>query len=546
MASNPFVQPFSEGQWSEGEEPELADCSVDSSPQARAAVTGGDAAAAAESWRAEVEQPLVPDSRGQPVTKATASAAGHPFLNQNLADDKEESDSQIEAAYHFLEEEHPSTYKTSEQAQRFSSSATAEKTSISDTLTKLDESEQNLPQLPATTLDLDASSAESGDSEIEVVPDESLSVEEAEACSYMTFRQVGGAPPSASSVQYSILREEREAELDSELIIDPYDASSASEESVQREQDSPLKTDSMGRESDEKVLTMDDQQESECQLSQSAEYPVSYSFDGTNGKDTATTEPTNPLNYSASFITPEVVVEEPYPEEVSEETARKVSASKSSDGAKARKDMGISPPVTSEQFLLVLNKKTVIDLLYWHDIKQTGIVFGSVLLLLFSLTQFSVVSVIAYLALAALSATISFRIYKSVLQAVQKTDEGHPFKAYLDLDTTLSEEQIQKYADSALVYVNSTVKELRRLFLVQDLVDSLKFAVLMWLLTYVGAIFNGLTLMIMAVVSMFTLPVVYEKYQAQIDQYLGLVRTHVNSVVAKIQAKIPGAKRKTE
>ncbi|XP_072347726.1 reticulon-1a isoform X6 [Scyliorhinus torazame] len=190
--------------------------------------------------------------------------------------------------------------------------------------------------------------------------------------------------------------------------------------------------------------------------------------------------------------------------------------------------------------------KKVIDLLYWHDIKQTGIVFGSVLLLLFSLTQFSVVSVIAYLALAALSATISFRIYKSVLQAVQKTDEGHPFKAYLDMDATLSEEQIQKYADSALVYVNCTVKELRRLFLVLDLVDSLKFAVLMWLLTYVGAIFNGLTLMIMAVVSMFTLPVVYEKYQAQIDQYLGLVRTHVNSVVAKIQAKIPGAKRKTE
>ncbi|KAJ6658000.1 hypothetical protein lerEdw1_001659 [Lerista edwardsae] len=72
-----------------------------------------------------------------------------------------------------------------------------------------------------------------------------------------------------------------------------------------------------------------------------------------------------------------------------------------------------------------------IDLLYWRDIKQTGIVFGSILLLLFSLTQFSVVSVIAYLALAALSATISFRIYKSVLQAVQKTDEGHPFKPFL-------------------------------------------------------------------------------------------------------------------
>lgn len=67
-------------------------------------------------------------------------------------------------------------------------------------------------------------------------------------------------------------------------------------------------------------------------------------------------------------------------------------------------------------------------LLYWRNLKQSGLVFGSLLLLFFSLTQFSVVSVVAYLALATLSATISFRVYKSVLQAVQKTDEGHPFK----------------------------------------------------------------------------------------------------------------------
>merc|ERR1739838_564726 len=187
-----------------------------------------------------------------------------------------------------------------------------------------------------------------------------------------------------------------------------------------------------------------------------------------------------------------------------------------------------------------------IDLLYWRNVKQSGAVLGSVLLLLFSLTQFSVVSVGAYLALAALSASISFRIYKSVLQAVQKTDEGHPFKSYLEVDISLSQEQITKYADKTLLYLNTCMKELRRLFLVQDLVDSLKFAVLMWLLTYVGALFNGLTLLILAVVSMFSMPVVYEKHQAQIDQYVGLIRTQVNSVVGKIQAKIPGAKRKEE
>ncbi|XP_025889606.1 reticulon-4 isoform X3 [Nothoprocta perdicaria] len=188
----------------------------------------------------------------------------------------------------------------------------------------------------------------------------------------------------------------------------------------------------------------------------------------------------------------------------------------------------------------------VVDLLYWRDIKKTGVVFGASLFLLLSLTVFSIVSVTAYIALALLSVTISFRIYKGVIQAIQKSDEGHPFKAYLDSDLAVSEELIQKYSNVVLGHINGTVKELRRLFLVDDLVDSLKFAVLMWVFTYVGALFNGLTLLILALISLFSVPVIYERHQAQIDHYLGLVNKNVKDAMAKIQAKIPGLKRKTE
>lgn len=88
----------------------------------------------------------------------------------------------------------------------------------------------------------EASSAESGDSEIELVSEDPLAAEEVLHSNYMTFSHIGGPPPSPASpsIQYSILREEREAELDSELIIESCDASSASEESPKREQDSPL------------------------------------------------------------------------------------------------------------------------------------------------------------------------------------------------------------------------------------------------------------------------------------------------------------------
>ncbi|XP_054977926.1 reticulon-4 isoform X3 [Sorex araneus] len=188
----------------------------------------------------------------------------------------------------------------------------------------------------------------------------------------------------------------------------------------------------------------------------------------------------------------------------------------------------------------------VVDLLYWRDIKKTGVVFGASLFLLLSLTVFSIVSVMAYIALALLSVTISFRIYKGVIQAIQKSDEGHPFRAYLDSEVAISEELVQKYSNSALGHVNCTIKELRRLFLVDDLVDSLKFAVLMWVFTYVGALFNGLTLLILALISLFSVPVIYERHQTQIDHYIGLANKNIKDAMAKIQAKIPGLKRKAE
>uniref|UniRef100_A0A673BQ79 Reticulon n=1 Tax=Sphaeramia orbicularis TaxID=375764 RepID=A0A673BQ79_9TELE len=193
-----------------------------------------------------------------------------------------------------------------------------------------------------------------------------------------------------------------------------------------------------------------------------------------------------------------------------------------------------------------LSIKAVVDLLYWRDVKTTGVVFGAALLLLLSLTVCSIVSVCSYIGLALLSVTICFRIYKGILQAIQKSDEGHPFKQYLDQEVALSEEMVHKYSDIVLAKLNKTIGELRRLFLVEDLVDSIKFAVLMWILTYVGALFNGLTLAILSVIAVFSCPIIYEKHQTQIDHYLGLVNNQVKDVVGKIQAKVPGMKRKTE
>nr|XP_026692007.1 reticulon isoform X10 [Ciona intestinalis] len=191
-------------------------------------------------------------------------------------------------------------------------------------------------------------------------------------------------------------------------------------------------------------------------------------------------------------------------------------------------------------------KARVKDLLYWRDIKVSGVVFGLTLLVLLSLCCFSVVSVISYLTLSLLTVTVAFRLYKLVLQTLNGTQQPNPFQSLLDMEVTLSKDQIHKYADVILDHLNCTLVCTRDLVLVKNMVASLKFAVFMWLLTYIGCCFNGLTLLILGVIAAFVLPPIYEKYQVPIDNHYNLVAQKFAQVANAVRSKIPGAKPKTQ
>ncbi|KAK6636522.1 hypothetical protein RUM43_010184 [Polyplax serrata] len=183
------------------------------------------------------------------------------------------------------------------------------------------------------------------------------------------------------------------------------------------------------------------------------------------------------------------------------------------------------------------------SLVYWRDPKKSGVVFGSVMVILLSLTTFSLISVVAYTSLAILGGALGFRIYKNVLQAVQKTAEGHPFKEFLEFDLTLSPERAREICDVVVSHLNSAVAKCRSLFLVEDIVDSVKFGFCLWCLTYVGSWFNGLSLLIISFVGLFTLPKVYENNKAVIDANLDVVRSKINEVTDKIRAVSPIGKK---
>ncbi|XP_040892351.1 reticulon-3-like isoform X2 [Toxotes jaculatrix] len=117
---------------------------------------------------------------------------------------------------------------------------------------------------------------------------------------------------------------------------------------------------------------------------------------------------------------------------------------------------------------------SVLQLVHWKQPKKSAAVFSLSLLVLVSVATLSIISVVSYLLLACLCITITFRVYKSVIQAVQKSDEGHPFRSLLERDISVSSESVRELADQSLIHLNWLSCQSRRLLLVEDLVDSLK------------------------------------------------------------------------
>ncbi|XP_056099063.1 reticulon-3-like [Rhinichthys klamathensis goyatoka] len=183
--------------------------------------------------------------------------------------------------------------------------------------------------------------------------------------------------------------------------------------------------------------------------------------------------------------------------------------------------------------LLKDSNSSVQELVYWQKPKQSVLVFGGSMLVLISLARFSVISVVSYLFLALLCVTITFRVYKSVVHAVQKSDEGHPFKVLMERDIRISPDTARRYMDIFLVKLNTALIQTRRLVLVEDVVDSLKLAVVMWFLTCVGAVFNGITILILADIILFCTPLLYERNKTQIDGYLVRVQSRLEEKLAK-------------
>ncbi len=166
----------------------------------------------------------------------------------------------------------------------------------------------------------------------------------------------------------------------------------------------------------------------------------------------------------------------------------------------------------------------------WQDPVVTAPIFASVLIVLVSISYYSLISVASYTALFVVGTVAGIKLYVYVANAVLKKNVNDPVQkcagminfasmplliatsANVDIlpfpafDPTIPEESITAAAGKACGKINCAIRELRRLFLIENLVESVKFGIALWFMTYVGNCFNAMTLVILAWVGLFTIP----------------------------------------
>jgi len=179
-------------------------------------------------------------------------------------------------------------------------------------------------------------------------------------------------------------------------------------------------------------------------------------------------------------------------------------------------------------------------MIYWEDPIQTGVVFGTVLVILTSLSYCSLLSVVAYSALTLLFVVLAVKVYSYVMVKTGKADESSdPLLKVAELNMTVTESHITSHAQCISGSINWVATRAKGLLLMESHMDTVKLTLCLYGMTYIGAWFNALTLIILTWVGVFTLPKIYLNNQSQVDEVLAKVMAQVEEVKEKVIAVLP-------
>jgi len=186
-------------------------------------------------------------------------------------------------------------------------------------------------------------------------------------------------------------------------------------------------------------------------------------------------------------------------------------------------------------------------LLHWNDPVQSALVFGIGNFFFFLITygEYSVITLFSYLALALVFVCGAY-VYGTMLRAHFKKEKAeNPFQAKLKNPYVATKFSLEAHSDSAIGLINDAAHLWRSVLYFTDASFSLKFAFALWVLSVIGKLFSGITLLYMTFITAFIWPRIYREKQAQIDEAYALAVSKINHYVSLALSHLP-LKKKAE
>nr|GEV76277.1 reticulon-like protein B11 [Tanacetum cinerariifolium] len=186
-----------------------------------------------------------------------------------------------------------------------------------------------------------------------------------------------------------------------------------------------------------------------------------------------------------------------------------------------------------------LGSGTVADTLLWRNVYSGIVLFigSTILWLLFERAGYSFLAFVANTLL--LLVVILFFWAKSASLL------NRPLPPIPDLD--ISEESVLVAADEMRVWINSALANVHEIAVEGNLRTLVLAAFGLWLVSYIGSLFNFLTLIYIGVLLSLSVPFLYEMFQAQVDEKLIFVHKNMGPVFKKVDLileKIPMSQKK--
>ncbi|KAL6889039.1 hypothetical protein ACP4OV_010065 [Aristida adscensionis] len=226
-------------------------------------------------------------------------------------------------------------------------------------------------------------------------------------------------------------------------------------------------------------------------------------------------------------------------------TDETAAAASPADGVSEEKASS-SPAVRSRGFRLFGEERSVhkalgggqtADVLLWKDKKISAAVIGgaTVIWALFEVVDYHLLTLISHVLIGALA--ILF-LWSNATVFINKSPPDVP-------EVQISEDLAVNIALALRADINKALHLLREIALGHDLIMFLGVIVGLWILSEIGSLCDFLTLTYAVVMMLHTVPILYDKYQDEVDNFAAKAQAEFLKLYglldAKVLSKIPRA-----